>query len=124
MVVGFPSPSGEVKRLKLQLLQRPIAEAAGIKPGQTVMIKRRVPVLKSALQRLEVKSEVGFFFLYVLQQSVMFPYNVLLGPNSAPAEMYVLLAQRLELSSFLYVRILVPCFAQHCLAGLFFQLIG
>lgn len=57
MMVNLSSSSGQVKRVKLQLLQRPIAEAAGIKPGQTVIIKRRVPVLKSTLQRLEIKNE-------------------------------------------------------------------
>lgn len=63
-LVNLPSTSGHVKRVRLQLLQRPIAEAAGIKPGQTVIIKRRVPVLKSTLQRLEIKNEVLKFKFY------------------------------------------------------------
>ncbi|VDK61878.1 unnamed protein product [Anisakis simplex] len=44
--------TGQIKRVKLQMLQKPIVEAAGVKPGQTVIIKRRVPVLRSSFQAL------------------------------------------------------------------------
>lgn len=48
-VVIFTNPmTGMKKRMKLQHLPRPFVEAVGIKPGQTVIIKRRIRVAKSA----------------------------------------------------------------------------
>lgn len=50
-------PVGTVKRVKLQMLQRPLAEAVGVKPGQTVIIKRRVPVFRNTLQPVRISNE-------------------------------------------------------------------
>uniref|UniRef100_A0A915Q849 Uncharacterized protein n=1 Tax=Setaria digitata TaxID=48799 RepID=A0A915Q849_9BILA len=48
-IVMFTNPmTGMKKRMKLQHLPRPFVEAVGIKPGQTVIIKRRIRVAKSA----------------------------------------------------------------------------
>lgn len=71
-VVMFTNPvTGMKKRMKLQHLPRPFVEAVGIKPGQTVIIKRRIRVAKSA--RNQVKLTMTCFtslsgiscFLYV-----------------------------------------------------------
>lgn len=42
---------GDVKKAKLQILQRPLVEAVGVKPGQTVIIKRRFPIFKPSQQQ-------------------------------------------------------------------------
>lgn len=52
VTVALPE-TGQVKRVKLQMLQKPIVEAAGLKPGQTVIIKRRIPVLRTTLQSMQ-----------------------------------------------------------------------
>ncbi|VDM93605.1 unnamed protein product, partial [Onchocerca ochengi] len=47
-IVMFTNPvTGMKKRMKLQHLPRAFVEAVGIKPGQTVIIKRRIRVAKS-----------------------------------------------------------------------------
>uniref|UniRef100_A0A1I8ETG5 THAP-type domain-containing protein n=1 Tax=Wuchereria bancrofti TaxID=6293 RepID=A0A1I8ETG5_WUCBA len=53
-IVMFTNPvTGMKKRMKLQHLPRPFVEAVGIKPGQTVIIKRRIRVAKSARNQIE-----------------------------------------------------------------------
>ncbi|CAG9532896.1 unnamed protein product [Cercopithifilaria johnstoni] len=53
-IVMFTNPvTGTKKRMKLQHLPRPFVEAVGIKPGQTVIIKRRIRVAKSARNHTE-----------------------------------------------------------------------
>uniref|UniRef100_A0A914ZLX7 Ubiquitin-like domain-containing protein n=2 Tax=Parascaris univalens TaxID=6257 RepID=A0A914ZLX7_PARUN len=52
LTVTLPE-TGQVKRVKLQMLQKPIVEAAGLKPGQTVIIKRRIPVIRTTLQSMQ-----------------------------------------------------------------------
>ncbi|EFO14868.1 hypothetical protein LOAG_13647 [Loa loa] len=53
-IVMFTNPlTGMKKRMKLQHLPRPFVEAVGIKPGQTVIIKRRIRVAKSARNEAE-----------------------------------------------------------------------
>ncbi|KAL3986400.1 THAP domain family protein [Acanthocheilonema viteae] len=53
-VVMFTNPmTGMKKRMKLQHLPRSFVEAVGIKPGQTVIIKRRIRVAKSARNQAE-----------------------------------------------------------------------
>lgn len=42
---------GDVKKAKMQILQRPLVEAVGVKPGQTVIIKRRFPIFKPSQQQ-------------------------------------------------------------------------
>lgn len=73
-VVMFTNPvTGTKKRMKLQHLPRPFVEAVGIKPGQTVIIKRRIRVAKSTrnqvnrinqlLYKLKHYLHVLFYFL-------------------------------------------------------------
>uniref|UniRef100_A0A0R3S6P3 THAP-type domain-containing protein n=1 Tax=Elaeophora elaphi TaxID=1147741 RepID=A0A0R3S6P3_9BILA len=53
-VVMLTNPvTGMKKRMKLQHLPRPFVEAVGIKPGQTVIIKRRIRVAKSTRNQTE-----------------------------------------------------------------------
>ncbi|KAM3716386.1 C-terminal-binding protein [Dirofilaria immitis] len=53
-IVMFTNPvTGMKKRMKLQHLPRPFIEAVGIKPGQTVIIKRRIRMAKSARNQTE-----------------------------------------------------------------------
>ncbi|KHN77401.1 hypothetical protein Tcan_04933 [Toxocara canis] len=64
-VIAMAMPeTGQVKRVKLQMLQKPIVEAAGLKPGQTVIIKRRIPVLRTTLQSMQtaaIENETAAF---------------------------------------------------------------
>ncbi|VDK79234.1 unnamed protein product [Litomosoides sigmodontis] len=53
-VVMFTNPlTGMKRRMKLQHLPRPFVEAVGIKPGQTVIVKRRIRVAKSSRNQTE-----------------------------------------------------------------------
>lgn len=59
-VVMFTNPlTGMKRRMKLQHLPRPFVEAVGIKPGQTVIVKRRIRVAKSARNQVDL-IVVGF----------------------------------------------------------------